>query len=92
MTILKFFATSLNLANTKDNWYRVTQGVYVFSKTNNTRHVGDEIDVAWTHMFMDGKLPLEAVYGHLFARAYIKENLGTNAGQGWAYAQPWINF
>ena len=43
-------------------------------------------------MFMDGKLSLEAVYGHLFAGAYIKENLGTNAGQGWAYLQLWMNF
>jgi hypothetical protein len=90
---IEILATSLNLANTRDNWYRATRGVYVFSKTNNnTRHVGDEIDVAWTHMFMDGKLSLEAVYGHLFAGADIKENLGTNADQDWAYLQLWINF
>jgi hypothetical protein len=90
---IEIWATSLNLANTKDNWYRATQGVYVFSKTNNTtRHVGDEIDFAWTHMFMDGKLPLQAVYGHLFAGADIKENLGTNADQDWTYLQLWMNF
>ena len=90
---IEVWATSLNLANTKDNWYRATQGVYVFSKTNNnTRHVGDELDFAWTHMFMDGKLSLQAVYGHLFAGAYIKENLGANADQSWAYAQLWVNF
>ena len=90
---VEVWASRLNLANTKDNWYRATQGVYVFSKTNNTtRHVGDEIDFAWTHLFMDGKLSFQAVYGHLFAGAYIKENLGTNADQDWAYAQLWINF
>jgi hypothetical protein len=54
---IEIWATSLNLANTKDNWYRATQGVYVFSKTNNNkRHIGDEVDFAWTHLFMDGKL------------------------------------
>ena len=29
---IEIWATSLNLANTKDNWYRATQGVYVFNK------------------------------------------------------------
>ena len=90
---VEVWASRLNLANTKDNWYRATQGVYVFSRTdNNKRHVGDEIDVAWTHLFMDGKLSFQAVYGHMFAGAYIKENLGTNADQDWAYLQLWINF
>ena len=90
---IEIWASRLNLANTKDNWYRATQGVYIFSKTdNNKRHVGDEIDVAWTHMFMDGKLSFQAVYGHMFAGAYIKENLGTNADQDWAYLQLWMNF
>ncbi len=90
---IEIWATSLNLANTKDNWYRATQGVYIFSKTNNTkRHIGDEIDFAWTHMFMDGKLSFQAVYGHMFAGGYIAENLGTSADQDWAYAQLWINF
>jgi hypothetical protein len=89
----EIWATSLNLANTKDNWYRATQGVYVFSKTNNTkRHVGDEVDVVWTHMFMDGLLSFQAAYGHIFAGGYIAENLGTSADQDWAYAQLWINF
>src|SRR5439155_11000178 len=54
---IEIWATSLNLANTKDNWYRATQGVYVFSRTdNNKRHLGDEIDIIWTRFFMDGKL------------------------------------
>ncbi|MDN5942310.1 MAG: alginate export family protein [Nitrospira sp.] len=52
--------TRLNLASTKDNWYRATQGVYIFSRPDNTkRHIGDEIDVVWTHLFMDGKLSFQ---------------------------------
>ena len=83
---IEIWATSLNLANTKDNWYRATQGVYVFSRTdNNKRHLGDEIDIIWTRFFMDGKLSFQTGYGHLFAGGYIKENLGTSAGQHWAY-------
>ena len=83
----------MNLANTKDNWYRATQGVYVFSKTNNTkRHIGNELDIVWTHMFMDGKVSFQAAYAHLFAGGYIAENLGTSADQSWAYAQLWVNF
>jgi hypothetical protein len=90
---IEIWATSLNLANTKDNWYRATQGVYVFSKTNNNkRHIGDEVDFAWTHLFMDGKLSFQAVYGHMFAGGYIAENLGTSADQDWAYVQLWMNF
>jgi hypothetical protein len=90
---VEIWASSLYLANTKDNWYRATQGVYVYSRTDNTkRHIGDEVDVVWTHMFMDGLLSFQAAYGHIFAGDYIKENLGTNAGQDWAYAQLWINF
>ena len=49
-------------------------------------------DLAYTHMFMDGKLAFQASYGHLWAGGYIKENLGTSAGQDWAYAQLWLNF
>ena len=90
---VEILATSMYLANTKDNWYRATQGVYVFSKTNNNnRHIGDEVDLAWTYLFMDGRLSFQAVYGHIFAGGYIAENLGTSAGQDWAYAQLWINF
>jgi hypothetical protein len=90
---IEIWATSMNLANTKDNWYRATQGVYVYSRADNTkRHIGDEVDVAWTHLFMDGMLSFQAVYGHMFAGEYIKENLGTSTDQDWAYAQLWINF
>lgn len=90
---IEILATSMYLANTKDNWYRATQGVYIFSKTNNTkRHIGDEVDFVWTHLFMDGKLSFQAVYGHMFAGGYIAENLGTSADQDWAYVQLWMNF
>ena len=90
---IEIWATSLNLANTKDNWYRATQGVYIYSRTNNEkRHIGDELDFIWTHMFMDGMLSFQAGYGHIFAGGYIAENLGTSADQDWAYAQLWVNF
>jgi hypothetical protein len=90
---IEIWGSSFNLASAKDNWYRATQGVYVYSKADNTKtHIGDEIDFALTHLFMDGKLSFQAVYGHMFAGDYIKENLGTNTDQDWAYAQLWINF
>ena len=69
---IEIWGTSLNLANKADNWYRGTQGVYVFSKNGNTKsHIGDELDVAWTHMFMDGKLAFQAAYGHQIGRAHV---------------------
>ena len=75
------------------NWYRAPQGAYVFSRTdNNKRHLGNEIDIIWTHFFMDGKLSFQVGYGHLFAGDYIEENLGTSTDQDWAYAQSWANF
>ena len=91
---LEIWYTNLNLANAQDNWYRASQGVYVFSKAGNTaNHIGDELDFVWTHLFMDGKLAFQAAYGHLWAGKYISENLGRTAvGQDWAYAQLWINF
>ena len=90
---IEIWGTSLNLANKEDNWYRGAQGAYVFSKVGNTKkHIGDELDVAYTHMFMDGKLAFQAAYGHLFAGGYIAENLGTSRDQDWAYAQLWLNF
>jgi hypothetical protein len=90
---IEVWFTSLNLANKRDNWYRGTQGVYVFSKNGNTKsHIGDELDVAWTHMFMDGKLAFQMAWGHLFSGGYIQQNLGTSSNQDWAYAQLWMNF
>jgi hypothetical protein len=90
---IEIWATSLNLANTKDNWYRAAQTVYVYSKVNNTtRHIGNELDIIWTRFLMDGKLSFQAGYGHLFAGEYIQENLGTKTDQDWAYLQLWVNF
>lgn len=85
--------THLNLANSRDNWYRGAQGVYVFSKAGNTaRHIGQEVDFTWTRMFMDGKMAFQATYGHLFAGSYIEQNLGQANDQQWAYVQLWMNF
>jgi hypothetical protein len=90
---IEIWYTNLNLANRQDNWYRGSQGVYIFSKNGNTKsHIGDEIDFAWTHLFMDGKLAFQAAYGHLFAGGYIAQNLGKSNDQDWAYAQLWMNF
>jgi Alginate export len=90
---IEIWYTNLNLANSKDNWYRGSQGVYVFSKVGNTKtHIGDEIDFTWTHMFMDGKVAFQATYSYLFSGGYIDQNLGTSVNQTWAYAQLWINF
>ena len=85
--------THLQLANSKDNWYRGAQGVYVFSKANNTkRHIGDELDISWTRMFADGKVAFQATYGHLWTGSYIHENLGTHQDQSWGFVQVWMNF
>ena len=91
---IEFWYTNLNLANAQDNWYRASQGVYVFSKAGNTKtHIGDELDFVWTHLFMDGKLAFQAAYSHLWPGGYISENLGRQAvGQDWAYVQLWLNF
>jgi hypothetical protein len=68
VTISKLWYTNLNLANSKDCWYRGAQGCYVFSNANNTKtHIGDEIDVAYTRMFADGKVALQAAYGTIFS-------------------------
>jgi hypothetical protein len=62
---VRTLATSLNLANTKNNWYRAAQGLYVFSRTDhNKRHLGGEMDMIRTHCFMDGKLSFQVGYGH----------------------------
>ena len=65
---LEIWYTNLNLANARDNWYRGTQGVYVFSAVNNTKkHIGDEIDVTWTRMFADGKMAFQITGATLFS-------------------------
>jgi len=91
---IEVWYSNLHLANAKDNWYRASQGVYVFSRPDNTvTHVGDEISAVWTHFFMNGMVAFQTGYGHLFPGPYISHNLGRRAvGQDWTYAQLWINF
>lgn len=91
---IEVWYTNLHLANARDNWYRASQGVYVFSRPDNTKtHVGDEINVVWTHFFMNGIVAFQTGYGHLWPGSYVSHNLGRRAvGQDWAYAQLWINF
>jgi len=90
----EFWFNNFNLANAQDNYYRAGQGVYVFSKIGNTKkHVADEYDVTWTHMFADGKVSLQATYGLVKAGGYLKENLGSGAlNQHWGFVQLWMNF
>jgi hypothetical protein len=91
---IEVWYTNLHLANARDNWYRASQGVYVFSRADNTKtHVGDEINVVWTHFFMHGMVAFQTGYGHFWPGSYVSHNLGRRAvGQDWAYAQLWINF
>ncbi|MCC2642451.1 MAG: exported protein of unknown function [Nitrospira sp.] len=81
------------LASARDNWYRGSQGPLIFSQSDNTTtHIGDEIDVAWSHMFADGKVSLAVIYGHFFSGPYIRHQLGTSADQDWGIVQLWTNF
>ena len=90
---IEIWYTNLNLANSKDNWYRASQGVYAYSKVGNTaNHVGDELDFTWTHFFMDGKLAFQTNFSYMFTGPYIRENIGMTKDQTWAYAQLWLNF
>jgi hypothetical protein len=89
----EFWYNHLRLASARDNWYRAGQGVYVWSKTNNTAtHIGDEVDFTWTRMFADGKVALQATWGHMFTGEYIAKNLGTTSDQDWGFIQLWMNF
>lgn len=90
---IELWYTNLNLANSKDCWYRGAQGCYVFSNPNNTKtHIGDEIDVAYTRMFADGKVALQAAYGTMFSGGYLTSTLNQTANQHWAYMSLWMNF
>jgi hypothetical protein len=90
---IEFWYTNLNLANARDNWYRGGQGVYIFSAANNQKkHIGDEIDITYTHMFADGKVAFQITWSELFSGGYIQQNLGTSSNQTWGYAQIWMNF
>ena len=90
---IELWYTNLNLANSKDCWYRGAQGCYVFSNNNNTKtHIGDEIDVAYTRMFADGKVALQAAYGTIFSGGYLTSTLNQTQNQHWAYMSLWMNF
>jgi hypothetical protein len=90
---IEIWYSHLRLANAKDNWYRGAQGVYVYSRTDNTKtHIGDEVDFTWTRMFADGKVAFQTTYSHMWAGDYLAQNLGQASGQDWAYVQLWMNF
>ncbi|MET0515639.1 MAG: alginate export family protein [Nitrospiraceae bacterium] len=90
---IELWYSNLNLASSKDCWYRASQGCYVFSNANNTnRHVGDEIDLSWTRMFADGKVAVQATYGTLFTGGYLTSTLNQQVNQHWAYISLWMNF
>jgi hypothetical protein len=90
---IELWYTNLNLANSKDCWYRGAQGCYVFSNPNNTKtHIGDEIDVAYTRMFADGKVALQTTYGTIFNGGYLTSTLNQQVNQHWAYVSLWMNF
>jgi len=85
---------NMNLANSKDNWYRASQGAYIFSKATNTKkHIGDEIDFSWTRMFADGKVTFQATYSLFMAGSYVADNMaGLSQNQHWGFVQLWMNF
>jgi hypothetical protein len=90
---IELWYSNLNLANARDNYYRAAQGVYVWSKANNTKkHIGDELDITWTRMFADGRVAFQATYGHMWTGGYLHENLGTHQDQSWGFVQLWMNF
>ena len=90
---IELWALRKYLASARDNWYRGSQGPLIFSGSDNrTTHIGDELDIAWSHMFADGKVSLSIIYGHFFSGPYIKHQLGTSADQDWGIVQLWTNF
>ena len=65
----------------------------MFSNASNTKtHIGDEIDVAYTRMFADGKVVIQAAYGTIFAGGYLTSTLDQTQNQHWAYMSLWMNF
>ena len=41
-------------------------------------------------MFADGKVALQTTYGYMWSGDYIKQQLGNNANQQWAYVSLWV--
>ncbi|MCS6298339.1 MAG: alginate export family protein [Nitrospira sp.] len=90
---IEIWALRKYLASARDNWYRGSQAPLIFSRSDNqTTHVGDELDLAWSHIFADGKVSLAVIYGHFFSGPYIRQQLGTSADQDWGIVQLWTNF
>ena len=90
---IEVWAQRKYLSSARDNWYRGSQGPLIFSKADNTtNHVGDEIDLAWTRMFADGKVSLNMTYGHFFPGPYVRQQLGASSPQDWGIIQLWMNF
>ena len=90
---IELWALRKYLASARDNWYRGSQGPLIFSASDNrTTHIGDELDIAWSHIFADGTVSLSIIYGHFFSGSYIKHQLGTAADQDWGIVQLWTNF
>ena len=85
--------SNMNVASSRDCWYRAAQGCYVQPRAGVTsNHIGDEIDFTWTRMFADGKVAFQATYSEFWPGAYTSANLGTNAPQSWGFVQLWMNF
>jgi hypothetical protein len=90
---IEFWYTNINVASSRDCWYRAAQVCYVNTGTNVTKnHVGDELDFTWTRMFADGKIAFQTTYGALLPGGYLTQTLNATVTQHWAYAQIWMNF
>ncbi len=90
---IEIWALRKYLASARDNWYRGSQTPLIFSRADNTEtHVGDEIDVAWTRMFADGKVSFTVMAGHFFSGPYVSHQLGRRTDQDWGIVQLWTNF
>ena len=87
------------LAQVEDNIYNAGQGASFggTSAGNQAASVGQELDIIANHKFKQGKIGLQAGYGHFFAGEYFKRsaagtggsNLGgtpfTKSDQDWFY-------
>jgi hypothetical protein len=97
---VEFWYTNINVASSRDCWYRAAQVCYANSGPGVTsNHVGDEFDFSWTRMFADGKVSLQTTYGTMFNGNFLTQTLaqqgaggGATNQQHWAYVQLWMNF
>jgi hypothetical protein len=94
----------MRLANSEDNWYNATQGIYFTSKGTNTENdLGTEIDVVYTMFFTEGNhVGWQIGGGAFFGGDYLSKASATqgptasssplDGNQTWGYTQLWINF